>query len=192
MSKPLGNTKRSIWTDLHFFLKITLFICLSLLLGLIQQSRTLNADGTKPSPTPRSTLSATQRMENQSLLLEFHRAQKSELKALGHRYKFEQKELKISQEAHRKEWEQQEKDARYKFFGEHPQGKDRRTYIGDFIKRRESLQKQLKDEQIQRAQEQETHLKMIQKEQAEKLMALKVSLEEGKKPALELWPKAGQ
>lgn len=144
------------------------------------------------SPTPTASVLAVSAQDQAALLAEFVHSQKSELKALNHRYKFEIKELRISQDTRRKDWERREKDARYKYFAEHPKGPDRREYVGSFIKRREEQGKLMKDEQTQRLDEQEKHLKAIQKLQGENLKTFKKELADGKAPSGDLWPKSGQ
>jgi hypothetical protein len=153
-----------------------------------------------PSPSPSVSGAAAPKItapkitakDQQDLLTEFNRAQRYEMKALNHRYKFENKELKISHENRRKEWERKEREARHKFFEEHPKGAERREYVANFIKRREEFQKTIKEELTQHTQEQERHLKDVQKTQAENLKTFRKELLEGKAPSGDLWPKSGQ
>jgi hypothetical protein len=145
-----------------------------------------------PSPAPSPSLqSLTANVDTKSLLKEFTRAQSMELKALEHRNKFEWKELKAAQDFRQKEWEKAEKEARHQFFANHQKGPDRRTYIQDFIKRREIFRKHLIEEKTQKTHDHENHIARLKKEQAANLEQFKKLLDKKLIPPADLWPKVG-
>lgn len=139
------------------------------------------------SPTPSLT-----QTEFSISLKEFVRAQKTQVQALKHRYKSELDELKASQDIRQKEWRQLENDARHKFFEEHTKGTERRTYMHDFIRRRDAFHKLLVEERVRRMKEQEVHINQIRSDQSLKFNAFRNSLEKGEHPAVGLWPASGE
>ena len=126
------------------------------------------------------------------LLKEFKIAQAAEFKAMDHLQRSELKELKFSQAARRKEWLKKEADTRHKFFLDHTQGPDRRTYVQDYIDRRSALFQILADEYKQRLQEQDVRRRSLKDEQAQKLKEFQERLAEGKRPSAKLWPRTGR
>jgi hypothetical protein len=127
-----------------------------------------------------------------ALLVEFVRAQKTEIKALEHRHSLEMKEFKVSQDARLKEWEKAERAARYKFFEEHPLGKERREYIKSFLHRRDELRKQILAEKKQRQVDYEMEYTTLHKGQVDRLEKFKKMVLSREVPSKELWPQAGR
>lgn len=147
-----------------------------------------------PSPTegsPSPLMSASPAPNKKLLLKEFLKAQASEFRAVQHRLQFEAKELKASQEVREREWTKNEKGARHQFFDAHEQGSERRTYIRDFIQRRDEMYRHFADERKQRKLDQESRLSTLKAEQTKKLEDFKKSLNEGQVPLQSLWPMAG-
>lgn len=139
-------------------------------------------------PAPGTPIS---KKDGQALLDELVKAQRTELKALDHRHRLETQELKASQSHYLKEWDKREKEARHKFFAEHPKGAERRPYVIDFRKRGEELRKNQAIERGKKAENYDLYLKSIKKLQSENYKLFKKSLDEGKAPALDLWPRSG-
>ncbi len=136
-----------------------------------------------PSPIP--TISPD---ESRTLQKEFKKAQTSELAALKHRQDLELKELKSSQAARQKEFENHEKDARHDFFRDHTRGSDRRVYIKEFLDRRRVMLDLFKDETSRRKQEQEARRESVKHEQAQRLKDFEAALQRKERPSLALWP----
>lgn len=126
-----------------------------------------------------------------ALWKEFLKAQKMETKATEHRNKFETKELKLSQDARWKEFEKIEREARHKFFADHPRGPDRRAYISEFMKRRDALHKMRVEEKAQQAAEQHHRLQNLQAEHTQKQAEFKKYIDKKQIPPAGLWPKSG-
>ena len=143
------------------------------------------------SPNPLVKVLITEQ-EAKTLLKEFLKAQASELKAIEHRTRFELKELKSSQDTRQREWKKAEDDARHTFFEVHNQGPERRTYIQDFIKRRDQFRRSLSDERTQKTQEKELNGVQVRQKQLLNLNEFKKSLERKERPDPGLWPSAGQ
>ncbi len=99
-------------------------------------------------------------------------SQKTELKAFEARQKKELKELKASQDVKHKEWKTKETEARHRYFEEHPRGSERRTYIQDFITRRDLFRRTLLEEKNHLIHEHEEQVLKLKQEQTEKLMKL--------------------
>jgi hypothetical protein len=149
--------------------------------------------GTGPSPTPSITTSATPeramtQAERALLLSEFTRHQRMELQALRHQQSRNSEELRASQKARQREWEENEKVARRKFFAENPKGPDRRAYILDFNKRRKDLQTLMKQEKTARDAEHDARLGSMKADQQVKLKEFKEFLSRGERPPESLWP----
>lgn len=139
-------------------------------------------------PSPGATIS---KKDGQALLAELIKAQHTELKALEHRHRLETQELRASQSHFLREWDKTEKEARHKFFAEHPKGAERRPYVKEFRKRGEELRKTQSLERTKKSEDYEAHLKALKKIQAENVKHFKKSIDEGKAPSLDLWPKSG-
>jgi len=151
--------------------------------------------GAAPSslPTPSLSPSASpspNQVNFRTLLKEFVNAQRTEIRAIYHRYKFELQELKASQDARFEDWMKKEKDARHKFCGEHP-GPECGAYVRDFVKRRDAFRKLLKEERFKRKQEQDVHTTSLKQDQASKLKDFKQALDKGASPSPDLWPQPG-
>ncbi len=129
--------------------------------------------------------------EGKKLLHEFTRAQSSELRALEHRQKLEMRELKASQSARQKEWENKERDARHKYFEEHRRGPERRAYIKDFMERRKGLLQAMSEEKTQRAHAQEVRVKSLKEDQSARLKEFQAAIKRGERPPEKLWPSPG-
>lgn len=76
-------------------------------------------------------------LELRKMQWSFRQEQKSALKKLQSQQVAEQKSLKTQLDTELKDWEKKEKELRHLYFKEHSQGSDRRTYIQDFLKRRQ-------------------------------------------------------
>lgn len=130
-------------------------------------------------------------VEAGSLLHQFISAQKSEVKALDHRRRFELKELKAAQDSKLLAFEKNEKEARHAFFEKHTKGSERRTYVQDFLKRREAFKAELLEERTKKLSEFDSSLKEIKEDQAVKFKAFRDLVQKGETPPKDLWPKAG-
>jgi hypothetical protein len=126
-----------------------------------------------------------------SLLAAFKRAQASELKALDHQQKLEIAELKASQKARQKEWEQKERETRHQYFEANTHGPDRRAYVRDFLQRRKAFLSLLTNERKQRMAENDAHKKSLKQDQDQKEKLFQQQLSWGQRPSEDLWPKAG-
>jgi hypothetical protein len=126
--------------------------------------------------------------ERALLLSEFTRHQRMELQALRHQQSRNSEELRASQTARQREWEENEKVARRKFFAENPKGPDRRAYILDFNKRRKDLQTLMKQEKTARDAEHDARLGSMKADQQVKLKEFKEFLSRGERPPESLWP----
>jgi hypothetical protein len=143
------------------------------------------------SPLPSSVALPLNLGEMKELLGAFQKAQMTELRALEHQYRFELKELQASQSARLQEWERKEKESRHKYFKEHMDGPTRRTYIQDFIKRREAFRKSLSEERNVRTRDQTGRLTATRRDQAAKFHEFQKFLDKKVRPPLDLWPKPG-
>jgi len=99
------------------------------------------------------------------------------------------KTLKATHSAYFKEWSEIEKRARREFFDAHPQGKDRRAYIQDWVSRRKDLLKSQENERNQLTQSFEQRVEIMKSEQANRLKKFKEFLGRGEQPPSDLWPK---
>lgn len=175
---------------------------LAISLGLVlTEVDTFAEDPVVPSP-PAEMTGATgptgtvpkqlSKSDGASLLREFLKAQKSELKALEHRQKLELQGLKAAQNARLKEWKQKEREARSKYFAEHTKGPERRAYVKDERERYSSLQALFKDERAQREREHEVRRKAVMDDQVVKLKEFQELITRSEYPPAKLWPASGQ
>jgi hypothetical protein len=104
--------------------------------------------------------------------------QKLDLRVFNHLQKSEFKGFRSAQEMQLKEWEAHESKERHKFFAEHVTGTERRTYVQDFMKRREALLRQISDDKAQKSLEQMGKLKAFREGQDEKIKKLSEKLRE--------------
>lgn len=147
--------------------KVVVFLGLFLCLVLTTTLDTTRADSAFSAQSPFSS-------EIRSL----RKDQKLDLKVFIHLQKSELSGFRAAQEIELKEWENGEKKKRHKFFEDHPAGAERRSYIQDFIKRRDDLHRQIAFDKAQKIKEQNAKLKSFREEQDEKLKKL---LEQQKK-----------
>jgi len=182
------------------FISLIVFSFLSAVLALF-----LYGASPVPSPTASESLHKIQTLmkpgikltpaQAKNILKEFSKAQRTEMKAIDHRFKFEMKELLASHAARTREWETKEKNARHQFFQDHSRGPDRRGYIQDFIERRDAFYKRIAEEKAQRVHDQADRIAAVKQDQATKFKEFQKALEEsqasGKLPSMELWPKPG-
>ena len=143
--------------------------------------------GIASSPIPVLTSS-----DKRSLQREFEKAQSAEAAALRHRQAFDLKGLDASQSAQRKDWESRERVARRKFFAEHSQGAERRTYVKDFLERRRIFIQLTLEDRKKRKTEMEVRIKSLKDDQKMRLQEFKKALEKNDRPPDWLWPKTGQ
>jgi hypothetical protein len=125
-----------------------------------------------------------------NLFSDFARAQKKEVLDLDKKNQAERRDLESNQNARRKVWENQERDARHKFFDEHPLGPDRRAYVKDFISRRNVFLKLLADERTQRIHDQDVTMNALKQDQVVKLREFQEFINRGDRPPQRLWPVA--
>lgn len=123
------------------------------------------------------------------VLSKFQKAQRTELRNLDKKDKLEMKNLKSSQKLRLKKWEGDEKKARYEYFEAHVKGPDRRSYIQDFLQRREKLLQEMKEERSKLIRSQEVRRNELKMEQAENFEKFQKSLDSGETPSADLWPK---
>ena len=145
--------------------------------------------GPSASPLPLAKLTSA---EATKLLADFQRAQTNERAALDHRNQMEIKELKYSQAARQKEFENREKESRHVFFREHSEGPKRREYVQDFMERRTVMVSVMKEEKTKRSAEHEIYVSAVREDQVTKLKDFKEALAHGDRPLPALWPRAGQ
>ncbi len=126
--------------------------------------------------------------EAKALLLEFTRAQATQLRSQESKNQIELKEFKISQDTKFKEWKLREQDARHQFFDEHRSGSERRTYIQSYVQRRDAFLKELISSKKGKAQELDLKLNGLTQEHSQKLQEVKKILEQGKRPDPSYWP----
>ena len=143
--------------------------------------------GASPAPLPSLAAAPLTAGDIKSLGREFSKAQGTELEAIKHRQSIELKELLASQAALYKEWNKKEQTERHKYFEAH-KGAERRTYIKDFILRREAFLKLQKDDKVRRLSDQEVHLKSLKEDQAVKLREFREYLNRGVRPPERFWP----
>ena len=106
------------------------------------------------------------------------RDQRLELKVFVHLQKTEFKGFQASQDIQLKEWEAKEKKERHRFFNDHGAGAERRSYIQDFMRRREDLLRQMASDKIQKISDQSVKLKSFKSEQEDKIKKLGDKLRE--------------
>jgi hypothetical protein len=126
--------------------------------------------------------------EGKSLLKKLTAMQSEELKALERTYQADAKRLKASQKERLMMWESAEKEARHLYFKDHPNGPERRTYIQEFLKRREQLVHDLSAEKDQLKKSFEQKVLDLKKAHAEHLTRARSFVDSGAQPPEELWP----
>jgi hypothetical protein len=130
-------------------------------------------------------------IEVKKLHFEFTKAQKTEIKALEHQHKMEIDELKASQRARLREWEQHEKEALKEFTAKKPKGPEMRDYIKDRKERRNALLKLQQDEMDKKRTEHSNSINQIKYDHTNKLKEFMEHLSRKEKPPENLWPAQG-
>jgi acyl-CoA synthetase (NDP forming) len=120
-------------------------------------------------------------------LKQFNKAQDNEMAALKHRHKSEMKELRAAHKAQLNEWESKERQARHQFFANNKGGPERRTYVQDYLRRREVLLKIQSDDEDRRSQEQSVRVDSLKNDQSQRLKEFQDFLNRGERPPARLW-----
>ncbi len=126
-----------------------------------------------------------------TLMIEFGRAQVTQMKALKHRNQFEYKEFLSTQDFKFKDWKKKEQATRLRFFDEHTSGVERRDYVKSYREKLDARFKEMAFEKSKKSSELELKLNELQNEQVKRLEQVKKLLESGKRPAANLWPQSG-
>ncbi len=138
-----------------------------------------------PSPAAEKKLSPA---ESRNQLREFTAAQSAALRRLKRQKRTELQTLRRSHKLEYKEWKLKEQSERKKFFEAHIQGPERRAYIEEFMRRRESFLQSQSQKLSQLEQSQGTEQKKAVEDQAEKRRKFQEAIRKGEKPPQELWP----
>jgi hypothetical protein len=172
--------------------KVSFLILQSVMILQVSQS---SFAGEAPVPVrsdaPASARAGLTRTESASLLREFTHAQGSEIKAMEHRFKIELSDMKTAQSLRAKEWKKAEQEARHRYFAENVKGPARRTYVHDFMARRDQFYKSQSEEKSRRVKEHEEQLSQIKLKHSENLKSFKLYLDKKEIPPKSLWPQAG-
>lgn len=155
------------------------------LLAAISMLPTLTS-ALEPSSTPSFSV------KSKAHLTEFVRAQKVEGKVLEIQLRAELREFKALQKTKLQEWEKQEREARHKFFEDHPKGAERRVYIKDFLQRRDEFQQEQKEEYKARMRDQEQNVEKLRSGHAQSKKEFEQFISSGQNPPASLWPKIRQ
>jgi len=156
------------------------------------ESKSLQS-GLPVKATTASSLASVQMIsaaEGKALLKKLVALQGEEIRARERLYQSDLKQLKVSQKEGLYAWEASEKEARHLFFKDHQNGPERRTYIQDFLKRREQFihERGAEKEQLKRDLEEDIlGLKAIH---SENLIRAKTTIESGMMPDEDVWPKS--
>lgn len=137
-----------------------------------------------PSPKPVPLNVAQKAM----LRLRLSRAQYSERRALEHKYRMQQKELKASIAAREAEFKKSEIEEFKKFRATSPKGDKNREYVKQMHQRKKAFRETLAEEKAQRKREQDARLSALKTEQSEKFKEFNEYLTRGETPPLSLWP----
>lgn len=137
-------------------------------------------------------IKALTKNEAKTLLLQFKKAQYSELQAYYHRKKLEYREFQLAEDTKNKQWKKKEDDAKAEYYKEHTLTSERAEYLKGLLDRRKAFNETLDEERSlwsrSRAAE-ETALKDRQKANLE---AFQQELDQGRTPSKALWPELGK
>jgi hypothetical protein len=119
------------------------------------------------------------------------RAQHDELRALDFRQRFEIKELKASQAARRREWENRESAAFHEFLKQGKKGPEIREYTKDRKARHSAFLQLLNEEIAQRSQNHQVHYNSVRMDQEARFKEFENYVNRGEQPPQRLWPRPG-
>ncbi len=172
---------------------VSLFILLGASFSFLASALEVDShlrDGAQVNPQLTKKMESLGSTVNKNILIrDLIQVQRAEIKAVENRHKIELKELKISQESHEKEWKKNEDKARHQFFKTHTHGPERRSYIQDFIVRRENLKNLLIQEKNKKKEDQSAQLVNVREKQVLRLKAFQDALEKGMALDSSLWTK---
>jgi len=139
-----------------------------------------------PSPTESGMPEKIARKEVRRIRREFTDLLDQERDHLRAELAKEKKANDAERKARRKDWDARERDARRKFFEEHPHGPDRRQYVKEFNDRRKTFYAQLKDEEKQDRAEQDAKWKALKDSQRSRLNSVEAYLRRSERPVSSL------
>lgn len=152
--------------------------------------------GPDASPSPEASPSATvsdliSTAEAETFLIEFVKAQTTQLKALQHRNQFELSEFKASQGSKYKDWLAHEKELRKAYFESHKTGAEQREYIKFYRQRLKVYRQEMSAAESHKIHELSQGVENLRAEQAKRLQQVRQLLKQGKRPGAQFWPEAG-
>ncbi len=139
------------------------------------------------SPSPAQIAVSLTAAEKKKLLSDFKKAQSEEEKNLDRLEKTATKDIQAAQSSKIKEWRNQERKARRIYFDQHTSA-ERRTYVQDYLKRKESFEQSLKDELAASRWNFKTKRDQLKTAQKEKEEKFKAAVDQNVQPAADLWP----
>ncbi len=155
------------------------------------------ADAEKPAETPQPSPSTDAKpakeqtpltgAELRLLRYQFVRAQMTQQRSEEHRLKSQLAELKVAQDAQRKEWDRRESKARTEYFKTH-KGPEKRAYYKELKERRQVMLQVMKDEREKRQNEAKARIQSVRQEQKSKREEFQKYLKRKERPPQELWP----
>lgn len=147
---------------------------------------TVAAPVAAPVATPIAPLTDS---DKRSLQVEFKRALSNERSALQHQERSALRELRVAQNQKQRQWREEQKTARRKYFDEHMSGPERREYVQTYLKKKqdfENSQKAVYSEAKKAWTSKIQEMKQSQKGAEEKFNQ---ALSQGQRPSADLWPK---
>lgn len=146
-----------------------------------------------PSGAPASVDSTASQLsvaEKKNLLSEFKKARSNAEKAMKHQEQSQVKELQAAQSMQSKQWREREKKIRRDFFDAHLSGPERRQFVQEYLDKKSKYDQSLKDALIAKKKEWAEKNDAFKKQSSEQEIEFKKKVEDGIRPAAELWPKA--
>jgi hypothetical protein len=137
-----------------------------------------------PSPTPMPVSAA----EKKSLQKDFDRAQIQEEKYLSRLESADERNFQNAQTSQQKNWRLNERRVRRQFFDQHMSGPARRTYVQDYLQRKEKFDEALKEEAERVKAARKSKHELLKKTQMQNKTMFQKSLDANQRPSGSLWP----
>jgi hypothetical protein len=128
-------------------------------------------------------------VEKKSLHAEFKKALSNERSALQHQERSALRELRVAQSQKQRQWREEQKTARRKYFDEHKSGPERREYVQAYLKKKQDFENTQKVEYGEARKAWTSKIQAMKQSQKVAEEQFSKGLNQGQRPAADLWPK---
>lgn len=187
----MENRAQALFRSLEIGLLVHLLLPAMVVVGALEESSAAPSPGPTPSisPTPSPTPTrALSEQDKKAILSRFKSALASEEGALQHQHEMERKAMVQAQSARKKEFLTEGRRKQLEVFKNDQDGKRRREFQQEALRRRRMFFAILKDEMKLKNQQQRSEMNSLQELNRLRIRQFESHLKKGQYPPQDLWP----